>query len=125
YLYSSYFTYRVACPGFQSAAQNPPVCIACSTRKVSSTDRPVFIAWTTEYCSTPLGSIMYSPRSAILGSSRRMLYTLESLPPESDASGNFRPSMPFCERGVLIHARCEWTESVETPRTSAPRPLIS
>src|SRR5687768_6316454 len=36
------YTFKFSCPGVQSAPQRPPVCRPCKTRKVSSTERPMF-----------------------------------------------------------------------------------
>ena len=63
-------TQMVEEPGFQLAGQRSPVCSAWRTRTVSSTLRPTLRLWITACCTTPFGSMMNRPRSAIPLSSR-------------------------------------------------------
>jgi len=93
--------------------------MACSTRSVSSTERPKPRLLMVECCTKPSRSMMNRPRSA-MPSPVSTPYASAISFFRSATSGYFRSPRPPSLRGVWIHARWVNWESTETPRISAP-----
>src|ERR1035441_7418111 len=96
-------------PGFQSAGQTSPCSStywkAWRTRSVSSTDRPTAVLLIVACWTTPSGSMMKRPRSAILPFSASTSYSRARSLPRSSRSGYARPLIPPPSRGFSVHAR--------------------
>merc|ERR1712154_624835 len=112
----------VSLPGFHPAGHTSP-CLsvnwkACTRRSVSSTERPTGRSFMVICRRLPLSSMMNSALNAMPWSSFRHPYWREISMVLSARRGICMVPIPPCLRGVLIHAKCENSLSVDAPITS-------